>query len=81
MKNITQDIKNEINKNLQRRFNNENEVTKINHSFYIRLTSIICSTILGIISLIGLFFGKESIIGLGIFVGIVLFIFITTYIQ
>jgi hypothetical protein len=38
----------------------------------IKMTSIICLTILGFVSIIGLFFGKDSLIGLSVSVGIVL---------
>lgn len=39
---------------------------------YIRMTSIICLTILGFISIIGLFFGKDTLVGVLVSAGIVL---------
>lgn len=44
------------------------------NKFYLRLTALICTTIIAIILTIGVFFGKGTLIGTGIVVGIILFI-------
>ena len=40
----------------------------IESKFGIRLAKIICGTILGLMALIGIFFGKEGLIAIGIFI-------------
>lgn len=47
--------------------------------FALKITTIICLTILGLTGIIGLFFGKETLIGIGILIVIIIMIVGITY--
>jgi len=59
----------------------KNETPKVNENkFYLKITFMICATLLGVLALIGIFWGKEGYLTLGIIIlmAIVLGLFVAS---
>lgn len=66
-----------VNKAIYLKLNKEDNEKR----FALKITTIVCLTILGLTGIIGLFFGKETLVGIGILIVIVMMIFAITYVP